>query len=88
MYAVPRALGQYNGVNFNGQVAYPDHVVDIPAAAVDEQFTGNLSRLIHRLGSGSTGPEGPEPHGVRLLRHHGGGLCRKGGGRRGRGRGD
>ena len=30
----------------------PDHVVDIPAAAVDEQFIGNLSRLIHRLGSG------------------------------------
>jgi CRISPR/Cas system-associated exonuclease Cas4 (RecB family) len=52
MYAVPRALGQYNGVIFNGQVAYSDHVVDIPAAAVDEQFTGNLSRLIHRLGSG------------------------------------
>ena len=52
MYAVPRALGQYNGVIFNGQVAYPDHVVDIPAAAVDEQFIRNLSRLIHRLGSG------------------------------------
>jgi CRISPR/Cas system-associated exonuclease Cas4 (RecB family) len=52
MYAVPRALGQYNGVIFNGQVAYSDHVVDIPAAAVDEQFIGNLLRLIHRLGSG------------------------------------
>ena len=28
MYAVPKALGQYNGVIFNGQVAYPDHVVN------------------------------------------------------------
>ena len=52
MYAVPRALGQYRGVIFNGQVAYLDHVVDIPAGAVDERFMENLSRLIHRLGSG------------------------------------
>ena len=88
MYAVPMALGQYNGVIFNGQVAYSDHVVDIPAAAVDEQFIGNLSRLIHRLGSG--GPARKVPSRMEC------GYCditaadcpRKGGGRRGRGRGD
>ena len=36
MYALPRALERYRGLALSGQVAYPDHVVDIPAAAVDE----------------------------------------------------
>ncbi len=51
MYAVPKALGQYRGVAFDGQVAYSDHVVNIPASAVDERFVENLSRLILRLSS-------------------------------------
>ena len=49
MYALPRALERYRGLALSGQVAYPDHVVDIPAAAVDEGFIRNLGGLIRRL---------------------------------------
>ena len=46
MYAVPRAIRQHQGVVFDGQVAYTDHAVDIPAAAVDDKFVERLSQLI------------------------------------------
>ena len=49
MYAVPRAMGQHYGVAFDGLVAYSDHEVPIPAAAVDEAFIGNLAGLVRRL---------------------------------------
>ena len=51
MYAVPRAMGQHHGVAFDGRVAYSDHEVAIPAAAVDETFIGNLAGLVRRLGA-------------------------------------
>ena len=51
MYAVPKALPQYRGVCFDGAVVYPDDVVEIPAAAVDERFVANLSALIRRVGA-------------------------------------
>ena len=38
MYALPRALERYKGLSIAGQVAYPEHVVDIPAHAVDGRF--------------------------------------------------
>ena len=53
MYAVPKALGQYKGVTFDGKIVYDDHEVDIPAYAVDETFVANCSNLISRLASGS-----------------------------------
>lgn len=51
MYAVPRALHQYNGVTFEGKVVYPDHEDVIPANAVDETFINNMSGLIKRVAS-------------------------------------
>ena len=54
MYAVPRAMQQYRGVNFTGSITYGDHQVDIPAAAVNEEFIQNLSGLVLRLSA-------PEP---------------------------
>ena len=51
MYAVPRAIGKHRDVVFDGQVAYTDHVVDIPASAVDDSFVERLSQLIVRLAS-------------------------------------
>ena len=50
MYAVPKALAQYRGVRFDGQVVYPDHVVDIPAEAQDPEFVANLGALLRRIG--------------------------------------
>ena len=51
MYALPRAQERYRGLTITGQVAYPDHVVDIPAEAVDEAFVSNVIQLTTRLAS-------------------------------------
>ena len=51
MYALPRALERYKGLSLAGQVAYPDHLVDILADAVDGNFVENLGGLIRRLAS-------------------------------------
>ena len=51
MYAIPRALEQHRGIRFSGQVAYPDHCVDIPASAVDDGFIGHLASVIGRIAS-------------------------------------
>ena len=51
MYALPRALERYRGLKLTGQVAYSDHVVNIPAEAVDEAFVRNMGQLITRLAS-------------------------------------
>ncbi len=51
MYALPRALERYKGLRTAGQVAYPDHAVDVPTDAVDRRFVENLGGLIHRLAS-------------------------------------
>ena len=50
MYAVPKALGQYRGVCFDGQVVYPDHHLDIPAEALDPEFVTNMGALLRRIG--------------------------------------
>ena len=61
MYALPRALEQYRGLTITGQVAYPDHVVDIPVEAVDETFVRNMGQLITRLASGIPARRVPSP---------------------------
>lgn len=49
MYAVPRALGQYKNMVFDGMVVYTDHQVPIPASAVNNQFIDRLASLIRRI---------------------------------------
>ncbi len=61
MYAVPRALGQYKGVTFDGKVVYEDQEVPIPASAVDSPFIENLSQLIRRVASGTPARKVPSP---------------------------
>ena len=51
MYALPHALERYRWMTIDGQVAYPDHVGDISANAVDGEFLENLGGLIRRLAS-------------------------------------
>ena len=48
-YAIPRSFSQYRRVAFSGQVAYPDHVIDIPADAVNAEFINKTGQLIRRL---------------------------------------
>ena len=61
MYALPRALERYRGLTITGQVAYPDHVVDIPAEAVDRTFIANLGGLMRRLASEMPARRVPSP---------------------------
>ena len=75
MYAVPKAIALHRDVVFDGQVAYTDHVVDIPAAAVDDKFVERLSQLIGQLTSGRASPAGAQPRRVPVLPHHGGGTA-------------
>ena len=49
LYAIPRALEQYQNLKLRGQATYLDHMVRIPAEAVDDQFIQNLGALIRRL---------------------------------------
>ncbi len=48
-YAAPLALAQYQGIEFSGQVAYPDSNISIPASRTDSEFVRNLGALIRRL---------------------------------------
>ena len=48
-YAVPLALAQYQGIEFTGQVAYPNSNVSIPASRTDSEFVRNLGALIRRF---------------------------------------
>ena len=48
-YAIPLALSQYQGIEFSGQLAYPDSNVSIPALETDSEFVRNLGALIRRL---------------------------------------
>ena len=61
MYALPRALERYRGLKLTGQVAYSDHVVNIPAEAVDEAFVRNMGQLITRLASEMPARRVPSP---------------------------
>ena len=66
IYAFPRALERYKGLRIAGQVAYPEHVVDIPADAVDGSFAENRGGLVRRLAS-QISAAGPQPWGVLVL---------------------
>ena len=61
MYALPRALERYKGLSIAGQVAYPDHVVDIPADAVDGTFVESLGGFMRRLASEMPARRVPSP---------------------------
>ena len=61
MYALPRALHKFKGLTISGQVAYPDHEIDIPAEAVDGKFIENLGALMRRLASEMPGRRVPSP---------------------------
>ena len=51
MFTLPRTLSQYKGLTISGQVAYPDHVIDVPPEAVDKDFFNQLGELVNGLAS-------------------------------------
>ena len=61
MYAVPRAIEEYGGMEIKGRVAYTNHAVDLPAGAVDENFVKTLGALIKRLAAETPARKVPSP---------------------------
>ncbi|MQF65202.1 PD-(D/E)XK nuclease family protein [SAR202 cluster bacterium AC-409-J13_OGT_754m] len=59
MYAIPRAMKQYNGISFEGKVIYEDHELVIPSDAVDTNFINNLANLILRIASNTPAKKVP-----------------------------
>jgi PD-(D/E)XK nuclease superfamily len=51
MYAVPRAMSQYRGKQFDGLIVYEDDWEVIPADKIDATFITNLGSLIKRVSS-------------------------------------
>ena len=49
MYAIPRALPGYHGMEFRGHVIYPESHVQIPVSGLDQRFIDRLGSLIRRL---------------------------------------
>ena len=49
MYAIPRSLEGYRGMEFQGHVIYPDGNVQIPVSGLDRRFIDRLGALIRRL---------------------------------------
>ena len=61
MYAVPKAIEEYRGMDITGRVAYKEHAVDVPAGAVDENFVKTLGELIKRLAAETPARRVPSP---------------------------
>ena len=51
MYVLPLARPEYQGLTITGQVVYGNHVVDIPAEAVDAGFMASVKELVQRIGA-------------------------------------
>lgn len=50
MYALPRAMQRmFQGARISGQVVYPDGPVDVPEAAVNQEFVEALGGLVRSL---------------------------------------
>lgn len=66
MYAVPRGIQRYQGVEFSGQIAYPEYGDEIPAGAVDREFLDRLIELLSRLASTRPALRVPSPRECRF----------------------
>ena len=57
----PQAIDRHQGLKITGQVAYPDHAVDIPKDVVDAAFVRAFGSLIRRFSSQSPAKPVPSP---------------------------
>lgn len=51
MYALPRAIGRYKGLQFDGCLVYSDHEETIPASTITAAFINRLGEAIQRVAS-------------------------------------
>ena len=66
MYALPRALPQYQDIPLAGAVAYPTHTVEVPTVRRDGKFARNLASLIRQLASDTPPKRIPSAHECRF----------------------
>ena len=65
-YAVPRALERFRGLNFTGQVTYPDRSIDVPHESQTPEFPQMMGSLIKRLAGQSPAIRVPSQHECRF----------------------
>ena len=70
MYALPRALPQYQHAKLSGEVIYPTRTVRVPMGGLHTQFIKDLGALIRRLAADKPASKGAERTRMPLLRHH------------------
>ena len=71
MYALPRALPQYQGTRLAGEMVYPDRTVQVPRGCLHTGFIKDLESLIRRTCGQPVQQAITERAGMPVLRHHG-----------------
>ena len=66
MYALPRALQQYQHAKLAGQVVYPTRTTRVPMGSLHTQFIKDLGSLIRRLAADKPAARVPSEHECRF----------------------
>ena len=66
MYALPRALQQYQHAKLTGEVVYPTRTARVPMGSLHTQFIKDLGSLIRRLSSDKPAARVPSQHECRF----------------------
>ena len=66
MYALPRALPQYQHAKLAGEVVYPTRTARVPMGSLHTQFIKDLGALIRRLAADKPAARVPSEHECRF----------------------
>ena len=66
MYALPRALPQYQHAKLAGEIVYPTRTARVPMGSLHTQFIKDLGALIRRLAADKPATRVPSPHECRF----------------------
>ena len=66
MYALPRALPQYQHAKLAGEVVYPTRTARVPMGSLHTQFKTDLGALIRRIAADSPAARVPNEHECRF----------------------
>ena len=70
MYALPRALPQYQHAKLAGEVVYPTGTRRVPMGSLHTQFKTDLGALIRRIAADKPAARVPSEARMPLLRHY------------------
>ena len=66
IYALPRALPQYQHAKLSGEVIYPTRTVRVPMGSLHTQFKKDLGALIRRIAADKPAARVPSEHECRF----------------------